>query len=176
MDRGDIEIIWQPPLEHYLDSLAEQLLEKIKADKNSERRRLFIDGIEGFRAANPYPERMGRFLSAFLNQLRTYDVTAIITEELGIFQPEVSMPNPELGNVVESVILLRLLELRSQLYRLLSIMKMRESMYDSSIREFKISPKGIVVDKTFESAERLLTGQARETSGVRPPLGRGGEE
>lgn len=166
VDRGDIEIVWQPPLEHYLDSLAEQLLEKVKSEKAKERRRLFIDGIEGFRAANPYPERMGRFLSAFLNQLRTMDVTTVITEELGIFQPEVAMPNPELGNVVESVILLRQLELRSQLYRLISIMKMRESEYDSSIREFKITEKGVVVDKTFEAAERLLTGHAQSIAGA----------
>lgn len=160
---GQIELLWQPPLEHYLDSLAEQLLEKIRGENRPERRRLFIDGIEGFRAANPYPERMGRFLSALTNQLRGLDVTTIISEELGLFQPEVAMPNPELGNVVESVILLRQLELRSQLYRLLSVMKMRESGYDTSIREFRITPKGIVVDTTFEGAEQLLTGQGRVT-------------
>ena len=48
--RGLIELIWQPPLEHMLDSLAEQLLEKIRENPEP-RRRLFIDGIEGFRAA-----------------------------------------------------------------------------------------------------------------------------
>lgn len=165
VDNGQIELMWQPPLEHYLDSLAEQLLEKIKKENTKERQRLFIDGIEGFRAANPYPDRMGRFLSAFTNQLRTFDVTTLISEELGLFKPEVDMPNPELGNVVESIILLRLLELRSQLYRLLSVMKMRESQYDTTIREFRITPQGVLVDKSFEAAELLLTGQGRVTSG-----------
>src|ERR1044072_2884316 len=111
-----------------LDSLAEQLLEKSKGEEQA-RRRLFIDGIEGFRAASVYPDRMPRFLSAFTNQLRTFDVTALVTEELGLFQPEIAMPNPELPNVVETVIMLRCVELRSQLYRLVSIMKMRESRY-----------------------------------------------
>ncbi len=157
---GLIEIIWQPPLEHMLDSLAEQLLEKIR-DKPETRRRLFIDGIEGFRAASVYPERMPRFLSAFTNQLRTYDVTALVSEELGLFRPEIDMPNPELANVVETVIMLRYVELRSQLYRLLSIMKMRESRYDTSIREFKITDTGLAVAATFESAEAILTGHAR---------------
>src|SRR3954470_13849384 len=67
-EKGLIDIIWQPPLEHMLDSLAEQLLEKIKADEQA-RRRLFIDGMEGFRAASVYPDRMPRCLSAFCNQL-----------------------------------------------------------------------------------------------------------
>lgn len=161
---GQIELMWQPPLEHYLDSQAEQLLEKIKKENTKKRRRLFIDGIEGFRAANPYPDRMGRFLSAFTNQLRSLDVTTLISEELRFFVPEVDMPNPELGNVVESVILLRLLELKSQIHRLISIMKMRESDYDTSIREFRITDEGVRVENSFESAEHLLTGHARITS------------
>ena len=161
---GQIEVIWQPPLEHMLDSLAEQLLEKIHQDPEP-RRRLFIDGIEGFRAASVYPDRMPRFLSAFCNQLRTADVTALVSEELSLFRPEIDMPNPELANVVETVILLRYVELRSQLYRLISIMKMRESRYDTSIREFKITDTGLEVAASFESAEAILTGHARRPAG-----------
>ncbi len=160
---GLIELIWQPPLEHMLDSLAEQLLEKIRENERP-RSRLFIDGIEGFRAASVYPDRMPRFLSAFCNQLRTYDVTAVVTEELALFRPELEMPNPELANVVETVLMLRYVELRSQLYRLLSIMKMRESRYDTSIREFRITDNGLEVASSFESAEAILTGHARQAS------------
>jgi circadian clock protein KaiC len=158
--QGLIEVIWQPPLEHMLDSLAEQLLEKIR-EHEQPRRRLFLDGVEGFRAATVYADRLPRFLSAFTNQLRALDVTAVMTEELPLFRSEIDMPNPELANVVETVILLRYVELRSQLYRLLSIMKMRESRYDTSIREFKITDHGLEVAASFESAEAILTGHAR---------------
>jgi circadian clock protein KaiC len=161
---GQIELMWQPPLEHMLDSLAEQLLEKIR-EKEEPRRRLFLDGIEGFRAATVYPDRMPRFLSAFCNQLRMSDVTGLITEELPLFRPEIDMPNPELANVVETVVLLRYVELRSQLHRLVSIMKMRESQYDTSIREFKITDAGVEVAASFESAEAILSGIARTAPG-----------
>lgn len=157
---GLVELIWQPPLEHMLDSLAEQLLEKIRAEQ-APRRRLFVDGIEGFRAASVYPDRMPRFLSALCNQLRMYDVTGLISEELALFRSEIDMPNPELGNVVETVVLLRYVELRSQLYRLISILKMRESRYDTSIREFQITDDGLKVADSFKSAEAILTGHAR---------------
>ncbi len=169
VNAGLIEIVWQPPLEHMLDSLAEQLLEKIR-DKPEPRRRLFVDGIEGFRAASVYPDRMPRFLSALTNQLRTSDVTAVVTEELGLFRPEIDMPNPELANVVETVLLLRYVELHSQLYRLVSVMKMRESRYDTSIREFRITDNGIAVAESFESAEAILTGHARSAA-ARPAAG-----
>jgi len=158
-----IKLVWQPPLEHMLASLAEQLLETLR-DEPAPRRRLFIDGIEGFRAASVYRDRMPRFLSAFTNQLRTLDVTSLITEELELFRPEIAMPNPELANVVESVLLLRYVELRSQIHRLLSVMKMRESRYDSSIREFRITDTGVDVADSFQSAEAILSGQAK----VRP--------
>jgi circadian clock protein KaiC len=160
---GLIEVIWQPPLEHMLDSLAEQLLEKIRAHE-SPRRRLFIDGIEGFRAASVYHERMPRFLSAFTNQLRMFDVTAAVSEELPLFHPDIDMPNPELANVVETVILLRYVEPGSQLHRLTSIMKMRESRYDTSLREFRITDGGLEVAASFESAEAILTGHARRSA------------
>ncbi len=165
---GMIELVWQPPLEHFMDSLAEQLLEKIR-DNPHTRRRLFIDGVEGFRAATIYDDRVPRFLSALTNQLRTYDVTTLFSEELPLFKSDVDMPNPELANVVESVILMRYVELKAQLYRLISILKMRESAYDTAIREFKISSNGIDVSDSFGSAEAILSGHAhvRENGGGR---------
>lgn len=177
VDKGLIELIWQPPLEHMMDSLAEQLLEGIRKMPTSKaRRRLFIDGIEGFRAAGVYPDRMPRFLSAFTNQLRMLDVTTMISEELDLFSPLISMPNPELANVVENVFLLRYVELHSQLHRLISIMKMRESEYDTSIREFRITNDGVVVESSFQSAEAILTGLGRAGAELAsaPPKKRGG--
>ncbi len=162
---GRIELVWQPPLEHFMDSLAEQLLEKLRLEEKTERRRLVIDGAEGFRAAAVYADRIPRFLSALTNQLRMQDVTTVITDELQLFKSESDLPTPELANVVETVLVLRYLEVRSRMYRLLSIMKMRESAYDSSLREFRITSQGIDVAGSFESAEALLGGHGRLRNG-----------
>lgn len=177
VDEGLIEIQWQPPLEHNMDSLAERLLERIE-ERKVDRLRLFIDGVSGFRSAAVYPDRLGRFFSALTHQLRMMDVTTLYSDETPLFSPGVDMPQPEAASTVENVILVRYVELRSQLYRLLSIMKMRESAYDSGIREFSISEQGIQVAGTFESAESILTGHARLSGGessradrVKSPLG-----
>jgi circadian clock protein KaiC len=158
---GSISLEWQPPLEHLMDALAEQLLEKVRAESAREHRRLFIDGAEGFRAAAVYPERVPIFLSALTNQLRSLNITTLITDELELFQSELVLPTPELANVAESVVLLRYVELRSQIYRLLSVMKMRESRYDSSLREIHITSSGIDVADSFQSAEAILSGRGR---------------
>ncbi|WP_426751536.1 RAD55 family ATPase [Myxococcus sp. Y35] len=175
VDEGLIEIQWQPPLEHNLDSLAERLLERIH-ERKVKRMRLFVDSVAGFRSASVYPERMSRFFSALSHQLRMLDVTTIYSEETALFSPGVDAPQPDATAYVENVILLRYVELRSQLYRLLSIMKMRESQYDSGIREFSITDEGITVADTFESAEAVLTGHAvlagtPKTARRKPPMG-----
>ncbi len=157
IEDGTIELIWQPPLEHFMDSLAEALLERVRAERHA-RRRLFIDGVEGFSAAAVYEDRMPRFLSALTNQLRTWDVTTVISDELPLFRAGVDLPNPDLANVVETVVLLRYVELKSQLHRLISIMKMRESRYDTSIREFTLGEQGFEVSGSFDSAEAVLSG------------------
>ena len=77
---------------------------------------------------------------------------------------------PALSAAVDNAVLLGYVELRSHVHRLLSIIKVRDSDYDASIREFVISGRGLEVAATFESAEALLTGAAR----VLPWSGRGG--
>jgi circadian clock protein KaiC len=178
VDKGLIEIQWQPPLEHNMDSLAERLLERIH-ERNVKRLRLFIDGVAGFRSAAVYPDRMGRFFSALSHQLRMLDATTLYSEETPLLSSGVEAPQPETAAYVENIILLRYVELKSQLYRLISLMKMRESQYDSGIREFSITDDGIVVADTFESAEAILTGHARLREGskgdeVKPPMGSAG--
>ncbi|KFE64762.1 ATPase domain-containing protein [Hyalangium minutum] len=177
VDKGLIEIQWQPPLEHNMDSLAERLLERLH-ERNVKRIRLFIDGVSGFRSAAVYPDRMGRFFSALSHQLRMLDATTLYSEETPLLSPGVETPLAESAAYVENIILLRYVELRSQLYRLISIMKMRESQYDSGIREFSITDEGIRMADTFQSAENILTGHARVRNGgtdkkdkeVSPPM------
>ncbi len=159
INEGLIEVCWQAPLEHFMDSLAEQVLEKIRAEKYP-KKRLFIDGVEAFRQAAVYPDRMPRFISAFTNQLRMNDVTTLISSELPLFKREIDISNPEVTSVIENIILLKYVELHSCIHRLISVMKMRDSDYDPYIREFKVSKAGIVVAGPFESAESLLLGEA----------------
>ena len=47
-----------------------------------------------------------------------------------------------------------------------AIMKMRESRYDTSIREFRITDGGLEVADSFASAEAILTGHARAGGGA----------
>jgi circadian clock protein KaiC len=156
-----LEMLWQPPTEDLIDVLAERLIATIQQRGV---KRLFIDGLAGFQNTTASPERLAGFLSAIFSSLRSLDVTTIWAVELAdLFSADIIMPDlvSKMAAQVENIMFLRHVELYSQLYRLISIMKMRQSGYDPSIREFRITDQGLDVDSTFKSAESILTGIAR---------------
>ncbi len=173
---GTIALMWQPPLEASIDALAGALLTAVR-----ERgvRRLFIDGLEGFARVSVEPERIEAFFTALSNELRALDVTTVVSlEQTRLFDPTVEAPIRGVSATFENLLLLRTVELRAQLHRLVSIIKMRESAYDAAIHEFCISDQGIDVAATFASADTVLTdlerpGPAPTTGAPSPETGRG---
>lgn len=171
IEQGLLEVLWQPPSEDILDVLAERLLAAVQRRGV---RRLFIDGIEAFRAA-VYTERLPTFFSALLNELSVRDVTTLIAVEMPqLFGPTVEFPAQSVPANIDNIFFLRYVELHSQLYRLISILKVRDSGYDPAIREFKITDQGLEVAATFESAEAILTGLARPSASNPGPITPGG--
>ena len=140
---GLLEIVWQSPLEEILDALAERLLDAVK---RRQVRRLFIDGLNGFQAAAVYPERLSRFCTALMHELRRRDVTTLVaTETRHLESEELEVPITDLSAVVENILFLRYREDAVQRRRVLSILKLRESGYDPTLRPFTITEQGIAL-------------------------------
>jgi circadian clock protein KaiC len=158
MDKGELEVVWQPSTEQNVDALAQRLLDAVTRTSAS---RVFIDGLDGFQRATIHPERVHHVFTAVANELRVRGVTTLYTFEVPKFiGPGLDTPVTGVSALAENLIYLRFVELRSHLYRLLSILKVRDSSYDSSLREFHITDHGIRLQKTFDSAEAILTGSA----------------
>jgi circadian clock protein KaiC len=157
---GYLEVLWQSPLQPILDVSAERLLEALRRGSV---RRLFIDGLRGWQRAPGATSRLDLFLTALFSELQALKVTTMCSVELpALFSPTLELPMAISGiaDLADNLLFLRYVELESQLYRLLSILKMRESGYDPAIREFRITAQGIDVASTFASAQAILTGVA----------------
>ena len=158
VDRGDIELVWQPSTEQNVDALAHRLLAAVDRTKAS---RVFIDGIDGFQRATVHSERVQSIFSALANELRVRGVTTLYTFEVPKFiGPGLVSPITGISALADNLVFLRFVELHSALYRLISVLKVRDSEYDTSLREFHITRNGIKLDDTFDSAEAILTGTA----------------
>jgi circadian clock protein KaiC len=160
--RGAISFLWNPIGEYVLDELAHRLLETVRGLGI---KRLVIDGMSIFQQAAVEPERITRFWSALTSELRTLGVTTVQTSELQeLAGPVVRIRLGEIPSLSETMILMRYVELRSRLYRLISLLKVRDGMFDPTIREFTINDSGIVVGDCFRGVEAVLSGTARTVS------------
>jgi len=156
VDEQKVRIHWSPPMEFIPDQVAWELLglvDRIDAT------RLVIDGMDRLVPALLDSGRAQSFITALMAGLRGKDVTTLLTYEL----PRVTGDGLEtfyerVGAAVDNIIMLQYVELRSELHRLISILKVRESDFDPSIREFTISRGGLHVANTFGGAEAVLTG------------------
>jgi len=100
-----------------------------------------------------YPERMGRFLAAITHELHSLNVTTVFSMETrDLFVPTLDVPVDDLSAIVENIIFLRYAKRRSNVHRLISILKLRESGV------FTIGDAGLAVEAPFESAETMPAG------------------
>jgi circadian clock protein KaiC len=161
-DAGLVRILWFPPSGLPIDAWALRVRDEIQAFQPS---RLFVDSLSDLHRIAVNRDRMRAFLTAFNDMLRSHAVTAIYAAETySISRLEVDRQVAALLATVENTILFGYLELRSTLFRLISILKVGESDYDTSIREFRITESGITVSSTFESAEAVLSDASSHTA------------
>jgi circadian clock protein KaiC len=157
IEQDHLEFLWHPPTEDILDALGNRLLEVVRRRGV---KRLVIDGLLGFQEiAADRPHRISRFLTALANELRVLNVTTLYTAETrNLIGAVIEGPTIGLSTIAENLVLLRYFEMSSQLRRLISVVKMRDSDFDPSLREFQITSAGLEVADTFDTAEAVLSG------------------
>jgi circadian clock protein KaiC len=160
IERGDLELLWQPQRENVLDELAHRLVDAVGRRKV---KRLFIDGLGGFIESATSPQRISRFFACLSNELRALGATTLFTMEVpDVVGPVVRVPATGLSAILENMIFLRFVERGSSLHRLISVHKVRDSAHDFALREFFITDRGVHVGEVLEGVEGVTTGVARE--------------
>jgi circadian clock protein KaiC len=167
---GGLTLLRYAPVELHADVVANDLFETL--DRTGARRVAVDSIVEVERAARwaDGTERVTEFLSAVVEALRIRGVTTLFTREISKLEGvELDFSDTPVSVLAENVLLLRQVEYRAKLYRALSVLKMRYSAYDSSVREFTIAPpEGIQVLAPFESGAGILTGIAQEWGNEQP--------
>ena len=142
VEQGLLTLNWVPALEKELDELGEDLVEAIV---KSGAKRVVVDGVDGFRHSASYKKRVNRFLIALVKRIKALGVTLVIVEEISLFRSHTQRQVAELSALNENVIYLRHVDTALRLKRMISIVKVRSAVFDSSSRELQIGKNGIVV-------------------------------
>jgi len=145
---GAVELMWQSPVEATVDEIAERLLAAV-ARRGV--RRLVIDGLSGFLESTVYPERIARFFSCLVNELRNRRVTVVMSlETRDVVSSVISMPWGVSG-LVDNLFFLRFVHDEGHVERLLTIIKMRDTDYQAGLRRLRIDSQGMHIAGTYRA-------------------------
>jgi circadian clock protein KaiC len=162
IDRGMIRVLWHPPLELSVDDWAWQVLAAIEEQQPS---RIYIDALTDVQRIMTAPERASMFLTALVNEVRSRGATTLIAAEIDEYAGErLATPVPAASAVMDNCILLRHVEIRGELRRLIAVPKVRQAVSDPSIREVEITDRGMIITRPIPATAGLLTGRATSLS------------
>ncbi|TDU26398.1 circadian clock protein KaiC [Panacagrimonas perspica] len=160
-----VEIIWQPITEGQLDEICDRFLRIVRLKKA---KRVFIDGIGGLSRIAGDQDRLARVLAALNIEFQLRGVTAIYTAESDLSaaihgKPFDGLSLQGVSSVAHNIVLMRYVELRSELHRMISVLKVRSARIDSGLHLYTMGPKGIEIEDDTAGAARIL--HALESSG-----------
>ena len=126
-------------------------------------RRLVIDSAAELQRGLGSAARVPEFLSALVSYLRAHEVTTYLTLDIPmIVGPALELDVTPLSVIAENLVLLRQVEFRSRLHRVLSVLKIRFSEYEQAIYEYTLTPGiGIQIVGPAPLGEGFLTGIPR---------------
>ncbi len=162
---GLVAIFHRAPVDLIADQVTWEILDETE---RSGPERLALDSIVELEQAIGEQRRARGYMFSLAGTLRARGVTSLITKEVPqVVGPELDFSDTPLAVLAENLVLLRYVEFRSELFRIVSVLKMRDSDHDSSIRQYRVTDKGLKVLSTVETAEGVLTGIARLPSEMR---------
>ena len=156
VENGLARMVWHRPVEGVIDELGESLMETIGTFRPH---RLVLDGMEGLERAADFPERMSHVYSAIAQQLERLRVTTLYTTETReLFAKDIEVPINGLSAATQNIILLRHIEHRAAMLRVLAILKVRDDDYDARMRELRITDGGLLLLDTFAGESGVASG------------------
>ncbi len=156
VEDGLAQILWHRPVEGVIDELGESLIQTVRKLRPH---RLFLDGMEGFERAADFPERLSHVYSAIAQELETLGVTTLYTTEMReLFSRSIQVPVHGLSAATQNIFLMRHIEHRAAMLRVMVILKVRDDDYDARMREIQITDDGIRLLDTFAAELQVASG------------------
>jgi circadian clock protein KaiC len=163
--RGAVSLLCLAPVELEVDVFAAFVRERVE---RLGIRRLVVDSNAAVEGAILEPNRALGFFTSLINYLREHDVTSVMTQESNAFDGGIG---ESLGAVfADNLVRLRSVVYHDQLYRTLSVLKMRQSGFDPGLREFRIEDGAIRVLPVTESGSGVLSGIAAQERREMPSM------
>ncbi len=156
---GALHVLFTSP-EVLLQSLATPDSKLLRTLHEHDIRRVVLDSLTHFTQSTGDDHALRRTYHQVISALRREEVTALyLAEEMR--SDYTSHERGRLSFVVDSLIMLRYLEIDSAIARAILVLKLRSSAHDTTIHSYHIGPGGITVGAALEGKTGLLSGIAQ---------------
>jgi circadian clock protein KaiC len=120
-------------------------------------RRVALDSLtalERIGTVNAFRE----FVIGMTSFIKQQEITGLFTATTSSLMGGSSITEANISTLTDSIILLRYVEMFGDMKRGLTVLKMRGSIHDKGIREFKIDQKGMHLGRRFRNVTGILAG------------------
>jgi len=154
---GLLEIVFTTP-EDFMNLIYkdDSRLMKIIEEKNI--KRALIDSVTNFEKLAQNMGELREIETDLVNYFKKEDITTIMLKENSSILGGWNISNNKIPFIVDSYMIMRYLELKSEIKRGFMILKMRGSNHDKDIREYTIGQNGLTIGKPFEGIKGLFLG------------------
>ncbi len=99
------------------------------------------------------------FVIGITSFIKHQEMVGLFTSTTPSLMGGTSVTESHISTLTDSIILLRYVEVYGEMKRCLTVLKMRGSMHDKDIREFKIDSRGMHIGKPFRNITGILSGK-----------------
>ncbi len=136
-------------------------------------RRIVIDPVTHLNQLTADPLKLREINNALVNGLKRLGLTSILTCEVPKILGPLGLTDGAIAFVVDNILLLKFVEIESQLQQAIIALKVRGSDHVKEIRRYHIGDHGIAIETKFLGREGLLSGTPRSTVTERTLLDKG---
>ena len=126
-------------------------------------RRVVLDSVTHFTRLTNDNQQLRSIYNSLINALKREGVTSLLLAEESRMDARPA-ERGQLSFVVDTILLLRYVEIESAIQRAVAVLKMRGSSHACEIRRYEIRKGGLTVSGIFEGRESVLTGISHRVS------------
>ncbi|MDA8218388.1 MAG: AAA family ATPase [Dehalococcoidales bacterium] len=165
--QGRLRVINLRPLDLSVD---ETLHEIVLSVHEVRAKRVVIDSLSGFELAlaPTFRTDFRESLYRLVGMLTGLGITVLMTMEVVEDFGQLRFSAHEISFVTDDIILQRYVEVEGELHRVITVVKMRSSDHSKALREYQITPHGIVVGEKLGNYRGIITGVPQRVEAARP--------
>jgi circadian clock protein KaiC len=156
IDRGTLNVEVIGPEELTIDEFTHHIRTEVEEE---DAEIVMIDGTSGFEESlRGVDEEPMRDLVKIGRYLRNMGVTGLVTNEVHNITGEFRATDQGMSYLADSIVVLRHVEYKGSLRKVIGVLKMRTSSFENQLRELEITENGLRVGDSLPELRGILTG------------------